>query len=175
MDSSDEKEVVLKTEGTTALNALLMAHDVTGDGSQPLSHRKVVTILSNLLVRSHTPNVVDFSSLGLEKKEEEKTNSFKTEKEIEGDTVAINKDLEEAVSIVVKKLGDMGVNVGNKRICQYAFTQNDIVWICKTCQVRSVVYIYIYIYIFDLSFGDQTTMLVIYLILMFGCYMIVCG
>ncbi len=132
---SDDKETV-KTAGTTTLNALLMASDVTGDESQPLSHRKIVTILSNMLVGSVAPDTAE-NSLNLEKKEE--NNSLKNEKEIDGDAVTINKDLEESVNIVMKQLGDMGVNVGKKRICQYAFTQNDIVWICKTCQVCTMV------------------------------------
>ncbi len=129
MGSDDDisKEAVTRT----TLNELLMASDVIGSETQPLSHRKVLTILSNMLVGSMVPpDTAESSSLNAEKRD-------KDEKEIEGDSVTMNKDLEESISIVVKRLGEMGGNVGRKRICQHAFTQNDIVWICKTCQVRS--------------------------------------
>ncbi len=130
MMGSDED--ISKTESTrTTLNELLLASDVTGNEIQPLSHRKVLTILSNMLFGPMvSPNTAESSSLDTEKQD-----SFKDEKEIERDAVTMNKDLEEAVRIVVKRLGEMGGNVGRKRICQHAFTQNDIVWICKTCQV----------------------------------------
>ncbi len=131
-DEGTSKETAETAKAT--LKSLLMASDVTGDENQVLSHMDVLTILSNTLIGSMATDTATESSFDAEKQEKEDSGG-KDEKEIEKDADTMSKNLKESINIVIKRLGEMGRTVGGKLVCQYAFTQNDIVWICKTCQV----------------------------------------